>query len=230
MKQTTNFRSSVLVSPYLRAAGRYKFFPEAFGSKKLTPKRILFLQLMEHYSEHWDEWTHGDSCFLNEREIIVINNYIATGYHTLSRKTLVLSPSRISAIFHRAKLKLMQGAIQFEIWLMYRKINCLNTNYPLESFLNKPVDILKMNASLRIKIVELGFRTIGFLLIHTSEQQLGNYRGGFFCLCRKPGHCFYKRVCDTEMEKQRAVQNPVCALKFYRTTATVPFNCFELPL
>lgn len=86
--------------------------------KSSIPKLKELIAVLEPYAPVWQEWTKSDECFLNEKEIKVILNYLMTGSHLKSASELNISILDAINTINKAKLRLCVYADKFEGWLI----------------------------------------------------------------------------------------------------------------
>ncbi len=146
---------------------------------KTSIKRVKeLIALLEPYSTAWSEWIESGACFLSQREIIIIQNYLLTGSHFKSGSEFNISIITAASILNKSKLQLSWNYGKFLGWLTERLLErhgIITYESELDRFLNSPLIFVLIPWQLKVKLGYLCESTIGDILTKYSEDKIKRF-------------------------------------------------------
>lgn len=144
-------------------------------SKSSIDKIKDLITVLEPYSLLWKEWIKSGACFLSEKEITVIMNYLISGAHDVSCLKLEISPSTARNILNRTKRRLRSEINKYQLWVTVRSFEehgIIVYESELERFLHSPLIFLHIPAKLKQKLCSLSKITMNEILDSYSEENM----------------------------------------------------------
>lgn len=151
-----------------------------FVTQKKPAKTVRALLLViKPYSASWHEWIESGACFLNPKEIMIINNYLVTGSHHGASIELGITEGAASSILRKAKRRLQWGYPKYQQWLteiLLENHEIITYESEQDKFLNSPLSFLSIPNPLKAKFSLLAENTMNEILTNYSEKDLYRFR------------------------------------------------------
>ena len=151
-----------------------------FCSTPTATKKLKELsETLVPYSVLWSEWIESGACFLNQKEITVIKNYLLTGSHTSSSVELGITYGRAAIILKKVNRRLKWNYKNYQGWLTERLLEqhgIITYSCKLERFLNTPMPYSNIPYNLKTKLSCLSKDTMGGLLNSYSLKDMKRFR------------------------------------------------------
>ncbi|MDQ3192195.1 MAG: hypothetical protein M3Q58_11440 [Bacteroidota bacterium] len=145
------------------------------------PKKKVkeLMEALEPYSALWPEWIESGACFLTQKEIVIIENYLRTGSHSASSLELNLSTGRAASILVKVKRRLCWNLKNYQGWLTERLLEqhgIITYTSEVDRFLNVPISNTNIPYRLKMKLSHLCNDTMGELLSNHTLEEMKGYR------------------------------------------------------
>lgn len=146
---------------------------------KISKKKRELIDALAPYSDMWEEWIESGACFLNEKELMIIRNYLSSGSFQGVSEELNITQGTAATILKKSKQRLRWSYSKYQAWMTERLLEdhqIINYSSDVDRFLNSPLAHLKISHDLKNRLSLLGKQTIQEILSSYSVKDLMRFR------------------------------------------------------
>jgi hypothetical protein len=170
---------------------------------KQNKKCKALYNAVEPYSFLWNEWIISGACFLNHKEITVIENYLHQSSHYDAAKKLNITTGTAANILNKGMLRLKWNYKKFQGWQTEKLLEehgIITYTSEQDRFLNAPYQYISISYNLKIHL--------GFTNGETMQAILDNYSEAYLKRC-----CMFSPLLMKELKDELKRNNILHLLK-----------------